>query len=273
MPRRATPAQYAGDEVIQFFRNSGRFKAGQRVKAGELVPQLGEVKPEHFAVYRAGEVRLAVGDTVRITANGRDVTGNHRIDNGRIDTIRGFTPGGDIVLSNGWVMARISAHVKHGLVQTSPATQSKTRGHRADGHEQGVAGGDRCRASPGHHLAGQRAGHGIHRPVAARNCLPAIARADNRMSATELFHKKPKASARALAAEQGMGVHGEGAPHLPADSAEGGKRCRNGQPATATVAGGRYGMGVHGEGSLHLPAVAAEGGTEPGFTQAKGDRI
>ena len=54
MRKRATPASYGGDEVIQFFRNSGRFKAGDRVKASELLPQLAKVKPEHFAVYRRG---------------------------------------------------------------------------------------------------------------------------------------------------------------------------------------------------------------------------
>ena len=48
------------------------------------------------------------------------------IDNGRIDAIKAFTPEGDIVLSNGWVVGKDFAHIKHGLVQTSPATQSKT---------------------------------------------------------------------------------------------------------------------------------------------------
>ena len=68
----------------------------------------------------------AEGDIVRITANGRDATGQHRLDNGRIDTIRGFTPGGDIVLSNRWVMGKDFAHLKQGVVSTSPASQSNT---------------------------------------------------------------------------------------------------------------------------------------------------
>jgi hypothetical protein len=61
-----------------------------------------------------------------ITGNGWDVTKKHRVDNGRIDVIKAFTPGGDIVLANGWVVGIGFGHIKHGLVQTSPATQSKT---------------------------------------------------------------------------------------------------------------------------------------------------
>ena len=87
---------------------------------------LAKVKPKHFAVFSESTVNFAVGDTVRITGNGWDVTKKHRVDNGRIDTIKAFTPGGDIVLSNGWVVGKDFAHIKHGLVQTSPATQSKT---------------------------------------------------------------------------------------------------------------------------------------------------
>ena len=65
--------QYAGNEVVQFFKNTGKFKAGERVTASELLPHLSEVNPKLFSVYRAGEVNFAVGDTVRITTNGRDV--------------------------------------------------------------------------------------------------------------------------------------------------------------------------------------------------------
>ena len=58
---------YAGDEVVQFFHNSGPYRAGQRVKAAELLPQLARVKPEHFQVYAEQPINLAKGDTVRIT--------------------------------------------------------------------------------------------------------------------------------------------------------------------------------------------------------------
>ena len=70
--------RYAGDETIQFFRNSGPFKAGDRVKAGELLPHLAKLKPENFAVF--GERRSTSPSATRYAspANGWDVTGKHR---------------------------------------------------------------------------------------------------------------------------------------------------------------------------------------------------
>ena len=124
---RGDAARYAGDEVIQFFRNSGTFKAGQRVKATELLPHLADVKPEHFGVFEAGEVKFAAGDAIRITSNGRDVSGKHRVDNGRIDTIAGFTKGGGIRLSNGWELDKDFAHIKHGLVSHQPGQSEQGR--------------------------------------------------------------------------------------------------------------------------------------------------
>lgn len=118
--------RYRGSEVVQFYRKAGSFKPGQRVSAAELLPHLATLKPESFAVFEEKTVSLAVGDAVRFTGNGFDVTKKHRLDNGRIDSIRGFTPKGELVLSNGWVVAKEFGHWKHGLVQTSPATQSKT---------------------------------------------------------------------------------------------------------------------------------------------------
>ena len=119
-------SRYSGGEIVQFYRNAGRFKAGDRVRASELLPELASVKPGQFAVFSEGTVNFAVGDSLRITGNGWDATKKHRIDNGRIDQIKAFTAKGDLVLSNGWVVGKDFSHLKHGLVQTSPATQSKT---------------------------------------------------------------------------------------------------------------------------------------------------
>src|SRR5262249_27819340 len=120
--QRGDAARYAGDEQIQFFRNTGKFKAGQRVSAAELLPHLGSVNPEYFGVFRAGEVTFAVGDKIRVTNNGRDVTGKRRVDNGKIDAIAGFTKSGGVRLSNGWELPKDFLHWKPGLVSTSPAS-------------------------------------------------------------------------------------------------------------------------------------------------------
>ena len=113
-----------GGEIVQFVRNSGPFRAGQRVDAASLAP--GQVKPEHFAVYQPGDIRLAKGDTLRITANGRDKSGKHKLNNGAIYQVGGFTKGGDIQLANGWVLDKDFGHLAHGLVVTSHASQGMT---------------------------------------------------------------------------------------------------------------------------------------------------
>ena len=46
--QKADAGHYAGDEVVQFFRNSGPFKAGDRVAAAKLLPELAKVKPDAF---------------------------------------------------------------------------------------------------------------------------------------------------------------------------------------------------------------------------------
>ena len=209
--QRGDAAQYAGDEVIQFFRNGGgKFKAGDRVKASELLPHLGKgmprtgcgVNPEHFGVFKAGEVKFAVGDVVRITNNGRDVTGQHRLDNGRIDTIAGFTRSGDIKLSNGWCISKDFSHVKHGLVSTSPAAQSKDEAHawqQLNRASLGAAGAEQFLVSLSR---GKEIGL-VFTDLPREELIAAIRRADNRKSATELFMPKPEPSAARKAVDKG----------------------------------------------------------------------
>jgi hypothetical protein len=200
---KADAGRYSGDETIQFFRNSGRFRAGDRVKAADLLPDLPKVKPGNFAVFAETTVNFAVGDTVRITGNGWDVTKKHRVDNGRIDEIKAFTSKGDIVLSNGWVVGKDFGHIKHGLVQTSPATQSKTddivlaamnkASLGAMGAEQGYVTASR----------GRERGM-IFTDLPREELLHAIARGDKRRSATELLQRKQSTPVPAARAESRM---------------------------------------------------------------------
>ncbi len=125
---RSDRAQYVGsDVVVQFHRSSGPFKAGQRVSADDLLKAKDYTpKGEHFSVYRPGEIALAVGDLIRATYNVKSKDGKHRMDNGTVQTVAGFTAGGDIRLSNGWVLDRKVGHIKFGYVTTSHAAQGKT---------------------------------------------------------------------------------------------------------------------------------------------------
>ena len=118
--------RYTGTEVVQFHRNSGPFKAGERVDAAKLIEARNTVNPQHFAVYGPAEIRLAAGDAVRITANGKSNDGNHKVNNGAMYRVDGITPGGNIRLSNGWILDKDFGHLGYGYVGTSHAAQGKT---------------------------------------------------------------------------------------------------------------------------------------------------
>jgi hypothetical protein len=196
-------SRYGGDEIIQFYRNSGRFKAGDRVKARDLLPLLPKVKPRNFAVFGESTVHFAVGDTVRITGNGWDVTRKHRVDNGRIDEIKGFTPKGDMVLSNGWVVSKDFGHLKNGLVQTSPATQSKTDDIVLAAMNKASLGA--MSAEQGYVTVSRGRERGmIFTDLPSEELLHAIARGDKRRSATELLQPKPSTPVPPARAESRM---------------------------------------------------------------------
>ncbi len=111
--------------MLQFHQNAPGHKNGSRLVVAE-----GEKLPlqyaERFEVYRPAQLTLAVGDRVRITANGKTRDGKHALRNGSLFTVRGFTPQGDPVIDRGWVIAREFGHLAHGYVVTSHASQGKT---------------------------------------------------------------------------------------------------------------------------------------------------
>ena len=192
--QKADAARYAGDEVIQFHQRGGRFKAGDRIKASELLPELASVKPTQFAVFRECQTGFAVGDTLRVTNNGWDISRKHRIDNGRMDTVAGFTKDGDIRLSNGWVVARDFGHFKHGLVLTSHATQGKTEDIVLASMNAASLGA--MSAEQGYVTISRGRERGmIFTDMAKDELLDAIRQGDRRKSATELFQPKPMAEA------------------------------------------------------------------------------
>jgi conjugative relaxase-like TrwC/TraI family protein len=199
---KADPERYSGTEIIQFHRNSGPFRAGDRVTADRLVPQLGRVHAEHFAVYDPGHTGLAAGDKLRITANGKDATGTHKLNNGSIYTVRGVTKEG-IALTNGWVLPVTFGHFTHGYVSTSHASQGKTvdrvliamgsQSLPAINAEQFYVSASRGRESAK-----------IYTDVAPIVLRDAIQRSDPRKSASELMGRpkptpKPKWNGRAFA--------------------------------------------------------------------------
>lgn len=123
---RGDARNYAGDEVLQFHRHAGPYRAGQRVQATPAVLAQVSGKPGAFAVYRAAAIALAAGDTVRLSGNGWTRDGRHRLHNGSFHTVAGFTAAGNVRLKNGWVVDKEFGHLDHGLVVTSHAAQGRT---------------------------------------------------------------------------------------------------------------------------------------------------
>ncbi len=68
----------------------------------------------------------AKGDRLRVTAGGTTKDGKHRLSNGSLYTVEGFTPQGDLIVNRDWVIAKNFGHVAHGYTVTSHASQGKT---------------------------------------------------------------------------------------------------------------------------------------------------
>ncbi|MFT3920950.1 MAG: AAA family ATPase [Myxococcales bacterium] len=133
---KADLGNYAGTEIIQFHRNSGPFKAGQRIEASQLQAGGYTLRPDHFSVYGKDEIQLAVGDKIRMTNNAKDQTGRHKLDNGRSYTVTALTED-CIRLNNGWVLKTDVGVISHDYARTSYGSQGRTvdRVLIAMGHE------------------------------------------------------------------------------------------------------------------------------------------
>jgi conjugative relaxase-like TrwC/TraI family protein len=119
------PTQYDPGDMLQFHQNAPRHTKGSRLIVG------GKRKPptelaHRFEAYRPMPLALAVGDRMRITSGGKTRNGEHRLSNGSLFTVEGFTKCGDIVVDHGWVIGRDFGHLTHGYVVTSHASQGIT---------------------------------------------------------------------------------------------------------------------------------------------------
>ncbi|OWK45581.1 MobF family relaxase [Fimbriiglobus ruber] len=122
--QRRDQTNYRSGDVLQFEQNAPGHGRGQRreVRDGEDLPL---AQADRFQVYRPEVLRVAIGDRLRLTHNGTTRDG-HRVNNGEILTVRGFTAPGDIIDQRGWVVSREFGHLSHGYVTTSVSAQSRT---------------------------------------------------------------------------------------------------------------------------------------------------
>lgn len=177
--------RYEGGEVLQFHRNSGTFRAGDRVRVLDWKPGDRFAKPSHFSVYTLSSIEVATGDSIRVTANGKTKDGEHKLNNGAVYRVKGFTKDDDIVLDNGWVVDRGFGHLAHGYVATSHASQGKTvdRVLIAMGQESRPAiNAEQFYVS----VSRGREQATIYSDLSAVELREAIQKADPRKSATEL---------------------------------------------------------------------------------------
>lgn len=121
---RRDPASYEPGDVLAFHQNARGHQKGDRVTVDGRALPLPEAT--RFQVFRPVRLELARGDLLRITRNGATADGKHRLNNGAVYTIGGFSPAGDIELTNGWTIGRNFGHIAYGYCDTSHASQGKT---------------------------------------------------------------------------------------------------------------------------------------------------
>jgi conjugative relaxase-like TrwC/TraI family protein len=124
LAERRDALNYQAGDLLVFHQHGKGYRRGQRILVGDALLPLDQA--EKFQVFHPGALPIAPGDVLRITHNGKTADGEHRLNNGAIYGVKGFTASGDIKLANGWTISKDYGHVTHGYVVTSHASQGKT---------------------------------------------------------------------------------------------------------------------------------------------------
>jgi ATP-dependent exoDNAse (exonuclease V) alpha subunit len=117
--------EYEPGDLVQFHQNAKGFVKGTRLIVDESTKPPTQLA-DRYEVYRPRPLPLAVGDRIRITAGGTTKDGEHRLSNGALFTVEGFTKQGDIEVNDGWIIDRDFGHLTHGYVTTSHASLGAT---------------------------------------------------------------------------------------------------------------------------------------------------
>jgi len=151
-------------------------------------------RPERFEVLIQDQMRVACGDMIRLTKNGKTQDGKHRLNNKSWYRVKGFTEAGDIVTDRGWVIDRKFGSLTHAYNTTSHAAQGKTvdvvliaqssASWRASSREQFYVSASRGRERVTVYTDDKR------------SLLDAVERTSIRMSATEFLRSRQQPSTR-----------------------------------------------------------------------------
>lgn len=123
---KSDPARVAEGDVMVFHRKLKDVPTNARLAATDTNAQRFKRVASAFDVYSKRSLKLARGDLVRITRNGKTKDGGHRLNNGAVFRIKEFSKRGDFVLENGWIVDRDYGFIGSGYVSTSHASQGKT---------------------------------------------------------------------------------------------------------------------------------------------------
>lgn len=139
--QRGCAASFEPGLVVQFKQNAPGFRRSERVMVSAVDARAEKVLVQtnlgtqvqlplahaaKFQVYGVREMPVAVGDRLKVTENSLDETGRHRLTNGDLVTVAGFSPSGGVVLENKWTLPRDFGHLAHGYVITADSAQAKT---------------------------------------------------------------------------------------------------------------------------------------------------
>jgi hypothetical protein len=180
---RRDPVNYAPGDVLVYHQHAKGVRKGARMVVGD--GPLPVEQADRFQVFRSGRLPVAPGDLVRITRNGHSADGKHALNNGAVYRVTQFNRRGDLVLENGWTVARDFGFLSHGYTLTSHASQGRTvdrvfigqssHSFPASSREQFYVSVSRAREQATIYTDDKRA------------LLDAVSRRDDRISATELL--------------------------------------------------------------------------------------
>lgn len=210
--QRADASYYQPDAVLVFHQNAKGYRKGDRVTLDGDASRVPFEQADRFQVFYPSTMPVAAGDLLRITRNGKTADGKHELRTGAVHTVQRVTRGGDIVLANGWKVAKDFGFLAQGYVVTSHSAQGRSVhtvfiGQSAD--SRGASSAEQAYVS---------VSRGEKRAVIFTDdkqaLLHAISECDERLAATDLW-SLPRVRERAAALSRADASSREAAEHLP----------------------------------------------------------